>query len=222
MAALVAEVIVEAAVVWGTRAYNAYRLYRTAMELKEVLAKAEELSDAKDREKICEDCPKKIPCFDPPPNGNDAEMVRQLKDQQDAINEMSPDQILDQIAKYKKLGREGAAPGEAALRAIERAKYESSRTESLTRAFRRQGMGKDEAEALARAQVKDEMKNLNVTHTPDLRAGGTGKTSGLGDASVNRHIGNQWKNGRADALEAEAKKAKAQGKEKMDVKLEKC
>jgi hypothetical protein len=233
--------LVIAAGIWGYRAYQAYRIYRAAQaaaqaaqaarvvqaaraaqQLAMAAKRAEELSKAKERDKVCEDCPKKVPCFDPPPNGDEAELMRQLKDQQDAINKMSPDQILDQIKKYKELGREGAAPGEAALRALERTKYENERAATLIEKFQLEGMELEKATSLARAQAQRELKNLHVLHTPDLRAGGTGLTGGLGDRSVNRHLGNQWKNGRADALEAAAQDAKARGQEQMDVKLEKC
>jgi hypothetical protein len=222
------------AAIWGYRAYRAYRALQAvaqatqaaraaqairAAQIAMAAKRAEELSKAGERDKVCEDCPNPIPCFNS--NGNDAEFARQLKEQQDAIKNMSPDEILERIEKYKELKRK-AVVGDAAARALARAEYERRSVTLLTRKYRLQKIPGPEARRRAIEETAKEMKNLDATHNLDLRAGGDGTVSGVADRGVNRSIGRQWSDKRADALEKEAKDAKARGQEKMNVKLEIC
>jgi Novel toxin 15 len=82
----------------------------------------------------------------------------------------------------------------------------------------------EEAAAGTRAaeQATRELRNLNATHALDLVAGGDGSISGLGDASINKSIGAQWRGTRAAQLRRAAEEARKKGKDKMDVELKEC
>ena len=195
--------------------YRAYRVAQAAYRIAKAVQAAQTLANAAD--KACATCAKKIKCFKKPDKTTDKEFERQLKDQEDGINNMSPDDLLKNIDKYRESGR---AAGDAAARSEVRADELRSRTESLTQKYRGQGLGP--AESRAASEAASQISGLDVLHTPDLRAGGDGTTKGLGNSSANRSIGSQWGGGRADQLEQEAKDAKKRGDKKMNVKLEKC
>jgi hypothetical protein len=187
--------------------------------LAQMMEKADE--DAKPipdtKAEPCKDCGE-IDCFSPPEGADPDEFKRQLQEQQDAINNMKPDDILNNIQKYASGGRPA---GDAAARRLARKEGQQARQGELERQFLRQGLSDADAASKAAAQVASEMAQLNATHTLDLIAGGDGSISGLGDASVNKSIGSQWKNGRAAQLKKHAEEAKKKGK-KMNVKLEEC
>jgi Novel toxin 15 len=64
------------------------------------------------------------------------------------------------------------------------------------------------------------MAKLDATHALDLVAGGDPDTLGMGDRSINRSIGSQWKDRKQKLLD-HADEAKKKGK-KNNVKLEIC
>lgn len=165
----------------------------------------------------CKDCGE-IDCFSPPEGADPDEFKRQLKEQQDAINNMKPDDILNNMQKYASGGRPA---GDAAARRLARNDGQRARTRELERQFQSQGKSASDAAAAAASQVASEMAQLNATHTLDLIAGGDGSISGLGDASINKSIGSQWKHGRAAQLKKHAEDAKKKGK-KMNVELNEC
>lgn len=179
---------------------------------------AETETKDEEAEKACAEC-SEIKCFTPPDGADPEEFARQLKEQQDAINNMSPDELLGNMDRYAQFGRPAA---DAAARQAARSKWITDRTRVLTDQYRAGGMGPAAAAARAASEAASEASGLNATHTPDLVAGGDGTISGLGDASVNKSIGSQWGHGRADQLRSAAEDAKAKGKDKMDVKLEVC
>ncbi|PDT34782.1 hypothetical protein CO671_18920 [Rhizobium sp. M10] len=168
--------------------------------------------------KPCVDCGE-IDCFKPP-EGSTADQInefrRQLKEQQDTINGMQPDQLvknIDRFAKYKR------PSGDAADRKLTRDNYKTQRTRELEQEYL--GQGKNDYEELAAAKVAEEMANLAATHTLDLVAGGDGSISGMGDKTINSSLGAQWKGRRAAQLRQHAENAAKQGK-KMNVTLEEC
>ena len=61
------------------------------------------------------------------------------------------------------------------------------------------------------------MKTLNALHNPDMIAGGNDLVEVLGDASVNKSIGSQWKNKGINAL---GEKEKFSRVKSMDVQAE--
>ena len=162
----------------------------------------------------CENCAQ-IPCFNYP-DGADAEkreeFDRQLKDQQDAINEMSPDEVIDNMDSFTENGR---PPGDAAARRQAGNDWIRDRAEELRD---EEGLGREAAEA----QARQERSGLAALHTPDLIAGGSGLIKGMGDKGVNSSLGSQWRHGRAAKLREAAEEARARGEETMDVSLEPC
>ncbi|MGC9271830.1 polymorphic toxin type 15 domain-containing protein [Acidiphilium sp.] len=162
-------------------------------------------------------------CFEPPDRSDpkkQAEFRRQLKAQQDGINKMSPKDVIDGIDKYATEGR-GGYPGEAAMR-------KAFRVESWNNEFDRV-LEETGDKALAKQQADEALRGTAALHNPDLVAGGGPKPTGIGGASENSSIGSQWaKKGpgsqltRAQQLREEAEKAKAEGKQKMDVTLDEC
>jgi len=175
--------------------------------------------------KPCVDCGE-IDCFNPPegstPDQID-EFKRQLKEQQDAINEIPPDTLLKNMDNYEEIGR-GAK--DAADRARARDNWIDNRAEELL--SQNSGMGRK----AARDAAAGEIKTMDVIHTPDLSAGGTGRlsteNSGMGPRSANRSIGSQWsKTGpnsdqtRLQQLKEHAQKAKEKG-ERTNADLKIC
>ncbi|WHO75276.1 polymorphic toxin type 15 domain-containing protein [Rhizobium sp. BT03] len=173
--------------------------------------------------KPCVDCGE-IDCFKPPKGSKPdqiEEFKRQLKEQQDAINEISPDTLLKNMDTYEDIGR-GAK--DAVDRATARSKWLADKTVDLVE----EGLD----ETAARAAAQKELGTMDVIHTPDLSTGGTGKISehngGLGPRSANRSIGSQWsKTGetsektRLEQLRKHAEKAKEKG-EGMNADLKIC
>ena len=189
-----------------------------AQMMEDANTDAETETKEEEAENTCAEC-QEIDCFTPPEGADPEEFARQLKEQQDAINNMSPDELLGNMDRYAEFGRPAA---DAAARQAARNKWIADRTRALTGQYRAEGMSAADAAAKAAGDAASEASGLNATHTPDLVAGGDGTISGLGDASVNKSIGSQWGHGRADQLRSNAEEAKKQGKDKMDVNLEVC
>ncbi|AAK89090.1 polymorphic toxin type 15 domain-containing protein [Agrobacterium fabrum] len=179
-------------------------------------------ADAKTKEseqaKPCVDCGE-IDCFSPPEGATPKqveEFRRQLKEQQDEINRMEPDDLVRNIDKYRQQGR---PTDDAANRRQSREDYRTDRTRELEEKYL--SKGRNDYKEQAANDVAEEMKKLAATHTLDLVAGGDGSISGLGDKSINSSLGSQWKGRRSEQLRSHAKKA-AEQKKKMNAKLEEC
>lgn len=178
----------------------------------------EELSD-QDAAAACAEC-QEIDCFKVPEGVDPDEFAKQLKDQQDALNQMSPDEVLRNMDAYAAAGRPA---GEAVARAAERAAYRARRIREVADELVAGGMGRRAAEIQAGLDVGREMRNLDALHNPDLSAGGAGTIGGLGNRSINRSIGSQWGQGRADQLRRAAEAQKRAGKATMEeVELKIC
>lgn len=176
------------------------------------------------QDKPCADCGE-VGCFNTPEGGDPNELERQLKEQQDAINKESPDDILDRMDKFDQEGRPDdsaarqAARDDAANEAAERA-----HEEALNR-----GMSPEAAEAEADSAREQALAGKDATHALDWVAGGKGEISGVADSKINRSVGSQWTKkapgsdtSRREDLRRAAEAAKKAGKKKMDVKLKKC
>jgi len=171
-------------------------------------------------DKVCDSCADAIPCFNPPEGATPdqiKEFERQLKEQEEELNKMDPEDLIKNIEKYKKEGRPLA---DAAARKAAREKAKLVMKQDLTKKFLKQHMTEEQAEKLATEEAEKAMAGKDATHTLDLVAGGDGDISGMGDSSTNRSIGSQWKTRRESLLNS-AKGAKSSGK-KMNVKLKKC
>ncbi|PPD18746.1 MAG: hypothetical protein CTY18_10730 [Methylomonas sp.] len=148
-----------------------------------------------------------VPCFKKNKKGDPKEFDRQLKDQEDGLNNLTAEEYLKGRAAYSTVNRKST------VRA--RIKYKND----LIKNYTDSGMKKTEATKLAESK----METLNALHNPDMIAGGKDVTTNFGDQGVNKSIGSQWRT-RVDELDKEAKEAVKQGqsKAKMNVKLNRC
>lgn len=131
------------------------------------------------------------------PEGCDKkEFEKQVKAQEDGLNNMTIDEFLKNREKYKQNGRDTQEGGDAQRRAREKAKMEKINE------LREQGMPRKEAEAEADKWLSKQA----ALHNPDQVAGGDPtKVTGVGDRKVNSSIGAQWGNGQADKLEQQVR-----------------
>ena len=167
--------------------------------------------------------PDEVPCFNPPPDADKEEYARQLKEQQDALNDMSPDEYLGRRARFNdaETKRSQKAQRQKAQRE-KRREYQKDKTAEYYNDNIAKDMTAGDARTDAMKRVADEMRELDATHALDMVAGGDPEDiSGLGDRSINRSIGSQWKD-RVGKLDEIAEKAKREGKEKLDVELKLC
>ena len=160
----------------------------------------------------CKDCAE-VPCFNMPEGltkKQQQEFRDQLKRQEDTINGKDPGDLGKAIRNYKRPKNDGQLRGQT------RDAFEAQRLDELESKY---AALKDGA-ARAAKEVAQEMAKLDATHALDLVAGGDADDLGMGDRSVNRSIGSQWKS-RKDKLLDHADEAKKKGK-KNNVKLEIC
>jgi len=175
----------------------------------------------------------KVACFKKNKKGTDAEYDRQLKGQQDGINDMTVKEYLDNREAYKKIGRKGTGAAQQKARDELKDKLIDKYENELVESGEYFG-----EEALQKAQelANNEMRTLNALHNPDMIAGGYDNVVDLGDASVNKSIGSQWKNNgkddagnkfaasRVEVMDKQAQKALEElGPDaKMNVDLHRC
>lgn len=182
------------------------------------------------------------PCFQPGPDarknyrGSDKdfekEYHKQLKMQQDGINNMTVGEYLDNrrilqeltdqhgSEKARKILTQGGK-AQARERDVLKAKIQAS----IESSHMSKGMTQGQAKKLAREQTDKQMEQLAALHNPDLIAGGKDEIGRMGNKGVNSSIGAQWpKQGRVTGMDDAAKSALEQfGPDaKMNVKLERC
>lgn len=170
-----------------------------------------------------QDCPANteeitLPCFKAPEGADAKEFSDQLEEQANEINQTDPKELEKRIENYDKNNRDPSA------QRAERDNYRNRETERLIDDYIEQGKTAQEANELASAEVEAEMATLDATHALDMIAGGDpSKISGLGDSSVNRSIGSQWRSRVKKLLEAIKKKINTppDGK-KIKIKLVPC
>jgi hypothetical protein len=145
------------------------------------------------------------------------EFSRQLKRQEEALNELTVKEYTDARKHFNahKRGGTGAEQRKA------RVEYEKK----LVRQYFADNIVKKtpNAKAAAQAQAKAEMKKIAALHEPDMIAGGQDVVTSMGDRGVNSSIGSQWKTrvGDIDAAVRDVPDDVA-SKTKMNVKLPKC
>ncbi|MDP5143333.1 polymorphic toxin type 15 domain-containing protein [Rheinheimera baltica] len=139
----------------------------------------------------------KVACFKKNAKGSAVEYDRQLKGQQDGINNMTVKEYLDNRDSYKEIGRKGT--GAAQQRA--RDDFKEELVNKYRDELRDSGeyFGQEAIDKATELAAKD-MKTLNALHNPDMIAGGYDTVVDLGDSSVNQSIGSQWKNTGVDEL----------------------
>ena len=129
---------------------------------------------------------------------DETEFSRQLKGQQDGLNDLTVQEYFDNRERYLKEGRskEGSKAQKAA------------RKEALEDKIRELMLSGDTPD-VAEKKAKDWMKEQAALHDPDQIAGGDPtKISGMGDRRVNSSLGSQWKM-RIDAMDEQIRKLAA-------------
>ena len=126
---------------------------------------------------------------------DEAEFSRQLKGQQDGLNDLTVQEYFDNRERYLKEGR--SKEGSKAQK-VARKKALQEKIDELMDS----GMSRKEAKEVA----KDWMEEQAALHDPDQIAGGDPtKISGMGDRRVNSSLGSQWKT-RIDAMDEQIRK----------------
>lgn len=121
------------------------------------------------------------------------EFERQLRDQQNAINNMKVKDWLKNREDFK--NRDKVSYDKNAKAA--RDKYKSKEISLRTRKAIQQGIPKEQA----RIKAIESLRNQSVLHSPDSIAGGKyNSISGFGNSRINSSIGSQWKN-RVEGIE---------------------
>ena len=126
---------------------------------------------------------------------NKKEFSRQLKGQQDGLNDLTVQEYFDNRERYLKEGRSKEA------RKAQKAARKKALQEKIDKLMD-SGMSRKEAKEGA----KEWMKEQAALHNPDQIAGGDPtKISGMGDRRVNSSLGSQWKT-RIDAMDEQIRK----------------
>lgn len=135
---------------------------------------------------------KQLPCFSPQklPASKYPEMDRQLKGQEQGLNDMSVEEYLSARAAFDPKNRDRAAAKKA--REDFREKIKNEKYDELASEVDDPKV----AERLATEHADATMKALNALHNPDLVAGGNDTIADFGDAEVNHTIGRQWSHAR--------------------------
>lgn len=209
---------------WAGRALGRAAAEALANMMDDANEEAEDLSES-DATTACAECGE-IDCFNPPDGVDPEEFRRQLKEQQDALREMKPQDILDNMAEYAANGRPA---GDAAARRAAREGYVTNNLPQRIPNHMGPGVSIEDATALAREELLNEIVDQDATHVVDLIAGGDGGISGLGNRSVNRSIGSQWRHRgtgsdrtRAQQLKDYAEQAEAEGADMSGLELNMC
>lgn len=140
---------------------------------------------------------------------NKDEFERQLKMQEEKINNLTFEEYVTNRQKYLTDGR---GKEEAKIRRKARKDAIAKKTKELVE----NGIEEKEAEK----QAKDWMKTQAILHNPDLCAGGTANSISIGDKYINASIGKQW-DYRIDKLDEEIEKIykKMSKKQKKELNL---
>jgi len=154
-----------------------------------------------------------IDCFNVPEGVDREEFERQLKEQQDEINNTD----IDTLQARRQRFRDGEAKRDRRAQREARREWIRDRRKELMNS--NPPMAFDAAEAAA----QQDALLLDATHVIDMVAGGNPSTiSGLGNSRVNRSIGSQWRGRRVQQLDGKLAEQKAQGKTKPEIELELC
>ena len=192
-------------------------------KMKEAARRAQQkVADANVRQgpkpKTCQDCGTHVECFNKPDGVSDEDFNAQLKEQQNAINNTTADELVERRDAYHEAG--GTKP----LRVPEaqkkvREQYESALKEELL------DQGLNVKQPSVKSFINDDMKGLAATHELDIIAGGDpSQISGMQNKRVNGSIGPQWRGRRSQDLEDYARDMQRQGRggEGINVELKNC
>ncbi len=119
------------------------------------------------------------------------EYNKQLKRQQDAINNMSAEEFLTARNAYQIEGRNKLSQQMQADYRMEKRRIIEK---SIYRSLKNNGFSASYAKKRAAERTEEIMKNMAVLHEPDMVAGGWNnpKPQGIGSGSVNSSIGSLW------------------------------
>ena len=184
---------------------------------------------------------KKVKCFCQKKAQNGAkydDYKKQLKNQQDGINNKTVDDYLKNKKAYtgkdpcnnyvetlegKTKKRNPAIANEAKKKRL------AKQSKKYTKQYdKNPKLSPSQAKHFGKLKAKRELSKQDALHNADLYVGGDDAISpynkGWGDSEVNRHIGTQWKGDRVKEIDKQACTAKAEGKgtEKMNVELRPC
>jgi hypothetical protein len=186
---------------------------------------------------------KKPECFDPRQSdaykkmsetekkGYLKEYARQLKRQEDAINNMSAKEFSGARRMFDETKRRTGDSGRNPLADKAQRDYRRDRRKEIEKSMyeskRNKGVDPKVAKAEAKAESGAIMEKLAALHEPDMIAGGWAKPdpTGLGDKRVNSAIGGGWGHKeRVETIERAAERAieRGDGKDMMNVELTIC
>ncbi|MDX7993141.1 polymorphic toxin type 15 domain-containing protein [Xenorhabdus littoralis] len=151
------------------------------------------------------------------------EYSAQLRRQQDAINNMSPEEFKIARDAYKKNKRNSLA-GKAQEDYRDRTK--GNIKDNIFNSLTKKKVPVKEAEKIAQSRADEIFDDLAALHEPDMVAGGYGQYAPkkMGDKGINSAIGGSWNGKRIKSLDDAAKEAidSGLGDAKMNVQLELC
>lgn len=172
----------------------------------------------------------KVPCFEPGNSlkskfkGRERELeshfARQLKHQENGLNDLTVGEYIENRTRYKEMKRAGTGMAQEDFRKD----FALDLNTSLAKSFGK-NMSPIEAEIKAAKRTSEIMDNLAALHDPDMIAGGVDKVSRMGDKAVNSSLGAQWRSqSRLAQMDEQAQKAlETLGPDaKMNVSLERC
>jgi hypothetical protein len=152
------------------------------------------------------------------------DMAKQLRRQEERINELTAAQFKAARDNYGQYGRNPLAAGKQKAFG---GKFAEDVAASIRDSLERSGLGTGDAKRLAAQRTEQLTSKLAALHEPDMVAGGwlQPATDRMGRADVNKAIGGSWNQaGRVTAMDAAAEDAIGSGgaDAKMNVKLEVC
>ena len=172
----------------------------------------------------------KVPCFKPGKGlkntfkGKERELehhfARQLKYQEQGLNDLTVGEYLGNRKRYKEMKREGTGLAQQDFRK----QFSNDLEKSLGKSYQR-NMSPMAAKKAAKKRSEEIMSNLAALHDPDMIAGGNDIVSRMGDSKVNSSIGPQWRyKQRLQEMDKAAEKALEDlGPDaKMNVSLSRC
>ena len=181
--------------------------------------------------------PYKAPCFEPgnqikknfkgDPKKLEGHYARQLKHQENGLNDLTIGEYQENRQRYKDMKRKGTGPAQADFRA----EFKNDLEASLEKSYQDK-MSPLQAEKQSTKRADEIMADLAALHDPDMTAGGADKVNRMGDASVNSSIGPQWTNksksrqgkSRVELMDEQVKAASERyGPDaKLNIQLERC
>ncbi|MCG3472293.1 polymorphic toxin type 15 domain-containing protein [Xenorhabdus bovienii] len=151
------------------------------------------------------------------------EYANQLRRQQDAINNMSPEEFKIARDAYKKNKRNSlAGKAQENFRNDTKEDIKGNIYDNL----KNRGVPAKEAKKIAQKKADDIFDGLAALHEPDMVAGGYGQYAPkkMGDKGINSAIGGSWNGKRIKSLDDAVKEAidSGLGDAKMNMQLELC